>query len=62
MEDATAEALSADSTLATPLTRTVGKSQFPHVLIADRYYICLWRMYLVYSEYLSTSSGSFLVL
>lgn len=31
MEDATAEALTADSNLATPPTRTADKSQFPHV-------------------------------
>lgn len=57
MEDATAEALSADSTLATPLTMTVGKSQFPHVVS----YMYLWRVYLVYSGCSSTLSRSFLV-
>lgn len=31
MEDAIAEALTADLSLATPTSGTVGKSQFPHV-------------------------------
>lgn len=42
LEDATAEALSADSILAAPFTRPSGKSQFPHVVS----YIHFWRMYL----------------
>lgn len=61
MEDAIAEALSADSTLATPLTRTAGKSQSPHVLSGDSYHICLWGICLLYSECSSTLSGPFLI-